>query len=71
MKQESLGQCLRYVTGEAKLYLPKEKAACQYCVMLRFEESYKRYSCRLTGEWVFDPFNTIAIGCPIEWRDET
>ena len=53
------------------MYLPKEKAACQYCVMLRFEESYKRYSCRLTGEWVFDPFNTIAIGCPIEWRDET
>lgn len=58
MKFDSLGQCLGYVTGTVKIHLPKEKQVCQYCVMLRYEESCKRYSCRLSGEWIFGPVLT-------------
>ena len=71
MKFESLGKCLEYSTGTVKIHLPKEKRVCQYCVMLRYEESYKRFSCRISGEWIFDPFNGIPEHCPITWGDET
>ena len=66
---------LSYSHGQAVIdvYFPSGKEHCQFCTsFLRYEEHFKRYSCRLTGEWIFDPFHGRGEECPIvfEGKDE-
>ena len=65
------------VTSYATAYInlpvsfPDGKVACCYCKLFcRYEENFKRYSCRLTEEWLLNPFITIGERCPLEFKKE-
>lgn len=72
MKPESLGECGRYLTGSVTLWiaLPEKAPSCQYCPMAKFEESFRRYSCRAVREenWLFSPFVSRPDWCPIRFE---
>lgn len=60
-----------YVTGTAQVtvHFPEGRVCCQWCpLFLRYEENFKRYSCRLTGEWIFNPFHGAGGRCPIHFE---
>lgn len=64
----ALRQVLYYTTGRADIpiHFPEDKVHCQWCsLFLRYEENFKRYSCRLTGEWILDPFHERGRLCPL------
>ena len=46
---------------------PNGVECCKWCkLFLRYEENFKRYSCRLTEEWIFDPSKEIGERCPLK-----
>ena len=48
------------------VYFPEGHETCQYCrPFCRYEDSFKRYSCRLTDEWLIDPMHTKGKLCPL------
>lgn len=50
---------------------PNGKIACQYCkLFLRYEEAFKRYSCRLTEEWLLSPMTGVGERCPLEFTEK-
>lgn len=66
---------LEYAHGQVvvDVYFPNRQCVCKWCpLFLRYEEAFKRYSCRLTGEWILDPAHEIGAKCPIvmERKDE-
>lgn len=70
---ELLGQCLEYLNGVVvhDIHLPLKYPFCQYCItFLRYEDGYKRYSCRLTGETIIDPLHSRGDKCPIQFKEE-
>lgn len=70
---ESLGQCLKYKKGLLilKMALPEKRPVCQYCAYgLHKDGPYDRYTCRFTGELIFDPRNSIGDFCPVNWEEE-
>jgi hypothetical protein len=72
MKFESLGECLTYEHGVivVDITLPGKAPFCQYCPMIKQEEFLRRFSCRVTGEWLMNPFNGRGIECPIQFKEE-
>jgi hypothetical protein len=62
-----------YAKGIASLniYFPESKICCNYCLLCRYEEAYKRYSCRATDEWLLNPFIGIGEQCVIKFKEET
>ena len=52
------------------LSFPEDKVRCQYCPCCRYEEALKRYSCRLTGEWLVYPFQCVGRQCPIGFEEK-
>jgi len=73
MTFESLGECLEYEKGVIvfEVNLPKKAATCQYCPMVKTEEFLKRFSCRITGEFLMAPFSRRGDCCPIQFKEET
>ena len=64
---------LYYTSGAATIYIhfPENKVVCQWCkLFLRYEENFKRYSCRLTDEWIIDPFRMRGERCPLEMEKD-
>ena len=62
-----------YTRGEAAvtLYFPNGDTVCRWChLFLKYEENYRRYSCRLTGEWILDPLNERGMNCPLQFQKE-
>mgnify|MGYP001272840348 CR=1 FL=1 len=62
-----------YTSGVAhvEIHFPEDKVCCANCVpFCRFEEAFKRYSCRATGEQLLCPFATIGAMCPIKFKEE-
>lgn len=54
-----------------QISFPKDKVVCQYCrLFCRAEENFKRYSCRLTDEWLLDPFHERGQMCPLTYTEE-
>ena len=52
--------------ANVRVYFPCEHVTCNYCQLFcRYEENFKRYSCRLTGEWLIDPFHCVGEKCPL------
>jgi hypothetical protein len=44
---------------------------CKYCdKFCRYEQNYNRYSCKLTGEWLFDIEHEIGLNCPLKFEEE-
>lgn len=64
-----------YTSGVAHVdvHFPENKVCCANCVpFCRYEEAFRRYSCRATGEQILTPFATIGQRCPIEFiKQET
>lgn len=61
-----------YAAGVVKVpvYFPNGDVSCRWCpLFLRHEEAFKRYSCRLTGEWILDPLHGIGGKCPLEFKE--
>lgn len=57
-----------YTKGQVvtEINFPNDDIACRWChLYLRYEENFKRYSCKLTGEWIIDPIHCIGNRCPI------
>ena len=57
-----------YARGQAvvDVFFPNGDVACKWCsLFLRYEEPFKRYSCRLTGEWILDPAHECGAKCPL------
>lgn len=64
---------ISYATGTVNVavHFPNQKIQCQWCpLFLRYEDAFKRYSCRLTGEWIPDPFHQIGERCPLTFQDQ-
>lgn len=62
-----------YATGtaEVEIHFPNKDCAYRWCwLFLKYEENYKRYSCRLTGEWILDPYHQIGAECPLKFKKE-
>lgn len=60
-----------YTSGAAhvEIHFPEDKVCCANCVpFCRYEEAFKRYSCRATGEQLLYPFATIGAMCPIQFN---
>lgn len=73
MNAETLPVVLEYLTAEttATVRLPKSRPVCKYCVAwLRYERDFDRYSCRLTGELLFDVAKTVGLMCPIRRKQD-
>lgn len=74
MRFELLGECGEYLHGYIimEVGFPKKNPSCQYCRMIRYEESLKRFSCRAIPEpnWIFDPFRSRPEWCPVQMNDE-
>lgn len=52
------------------IYFPEGHVACKYCrLFCRYEEAFKRYSCRLTDEWLLDPQKSIGDLCPLDFSE--
>lgn len=63
----------KYTNGKAMttIYFPNGNNVCRWChLFLKYEENYKRYSCRLTGEWILDPLNERGTNCPLKIEEE-
>lgn len=59
-----------YTSGVAHVdvHFPENKVCCANCVpFCRYEEAFRRYSCRATGEQILTPFSTVGQLCPIEF----
>ena len=55
------------LTAPITVHFPIDKVQCNYCSLFcRYEENFKRYSCRLTGEWLLDPFHAVGDECPLK-----
>lgn len=53
-------------TTEIPVYFPNGEIVCKWCrLFLRYEDAFKRYSCRLTDEWILDPAHEIGQNCPL------
>lgn len=62
-----------YTHGSARIvvHFPEGDECCRWCpLFLRYEENFKRYSCRLTGEWIIEPQHERGEQCPLEMGDE-
>lgn len=61
-----------YTSGTAivPVHFPEDKVCCANCIVFcRYEDAFKRYSCRATGEHIVYPFDTIGQLCPIQWKE--
>ena len=59
-------------TATIDVYFPEGHEACQFCrLFCRYEDSFNRYSCRLTDEWLLDPFHERGRLCPLAGNEET
>jgi hypothetical protein len=60
----------KYASGTASVtvFFPDEKVCCNYCLFCKYEDSYKRYSCRITDEWLLYPFHGIGANCPLKFE---
>ena len=61
-----------YTKGKADVtvFFPKGKVCCANCMIFcRYEDAFRRYSCRATGEQLLLPFSEIGMKCPIKWRE--
>lgn len=64
------GGCGRYTSGVAHVdvHFPNDRVCCANCVpFCQYEEAFRRYSCRATGEQLILPFATIGDMCPIQF----
>lgn len=62
-----------YTSGTATvdIHFPEDRVCCANCVVFcRYEEAFKRYSCRATGEQILFPFNSRGAMCPIQFNKE-
>lgn len=66
------GGVRNYTDGKAAvtIHFPEDDAVCRWChLFLRYEEAYRRYSCRLTSEWILDPINERGQKCPLHFNE--
>lgn len=65
--------CVSYYTKSAvtvPVYFPENDISCRWCKLFcRYEENFKRYSCRLTDEWLINPFSGVGNNCPLIFED--
>lgn len=62
-----------YTSGVAHvpIHFPEDKVCCSNCVpFCRYEEAFRRYSCRATGEQLLYPNTTVGLQCPIQFIKE-
>ena len=58
-------------TAEVTIHFPNGDEACRWCwLFLKYEENYKRYSCKLKKEWILDPIHFRGEKCPLKIRRE-
>ena len=63
----------RYARGVAHIpvYFAGGKVCCANClVFCRYEEAFRRYTCRATGEQILLPFSETGAQCPITLETE-
>ena len=61
-----------YTVGiaEVPVGFPEGEVKCKWCRYLRYEEAYKRHSCRFTDEWIVNPFGyELGRACPIVFEN--
>lgn len=52
-------------TAPITISFPEDKVSCSNCVLFcRYEDAYRRYTCRLTQEPLLHPFSGIGWKCP-------
>lgn len=56
-----------YTTKLAKIEVnfPEDKVVCSNCWLCRYEDGFKRYSCRATMETLLAPFSQVGFNCPL------
>lgn len=62
-----------YTSGVAhvEVHFPENKVCCANCIpFCRYEEAFKRFSCRATGEQLLYPFTTTGAMCPIVFNNK-
>ncbi len=58
-------------TTDVTIHFPNGDEACRWCwLFLKYEENYKRYSCKLTKEWILDPIHCRGAKCPLKIKKE-
>ena len=58
-------------TTEITIHFPNGDEVCHWCwLFLKYEENYKRYSCKYTGEWILDPIHCRGAKCPLKIKKE-
>ena len=51
-------------------WFPKGKKVCRYCLIgCRYEEDFKRFSCRFTGEWLLEAFKERGHFCALKEKN--
>ena len=61
-----------YATGTVTVPIgfPEGDVCCKWCkLFLRYEDAFKRYSCRFTEEWIIDPAHGIGQRCPLVFEE--
>lgn len=58
-------------TAPVTIYFPNGDICCRWCwLFLKYEHDFRRYSCRLTNEWIIDPLNDIGENCPLKIKED-
>ncbi len=58
-------------TTDVTIHFPNGDEACRWCwLFLKYEENYKRYSCKYTREWILDPIHCRGAKCPLKIKRE-
>lgn len=61
-----------YTSGMATVdvHFPEDRICCSNCVVFcRYEDAFRRYSCRATGEQILSPFTQRGAACPIKFEE--
>ena len=58
-------------TAHVPVHFPEDKVCCANCIpFCRYEDAFRRYSCRATGEQLLYPNTNIGARCPITFEEE-
>lgn len=59
------------MTAPVTIVFPEDKICCANCrLFCRYEDAFKRYTCRLTWEPLLHPFTRIGSRCPFKIEEE-
>ena len=69
MKTKELTNVEYYTSGTVEIHFPNGELKCYYCPLCDYEQGFRRYNCKRTGEIIRDPHTGLGGECPINFTE--